>query len=78
MIPPIGPATIRASSPATQSAKLPFIAVLIVAAVGMICLAVWQWVLYFRGYVDFRIDQLRQVQHEIASHSPPLSESANH
>ncbi len=26
----------------------------------MIALAVLQWVLYFRGYVDFQIDQLRQ------------------
>jgi hypothetical protein len=32
----------------------------IVANVGLIALAVLQWVLYFRAYVDFRIDQLRQ------------------
>ena len=28
--------------------------------VGLIALAVLQWVLYFRAYIDFRIDQLRQ------------------
>ena len=32
----------------------------IVANVGLIGLAVLQWVLYFRAYVDFRIDQLRR------------------
>ena len=32
----------------------------IVANVMLIGLAVLQWVVYFRAYVDFRIDQLRQ------------------
>ena len=54
-------------SPATQSTQKPLIAVFIFVVVGMIGLAVLQWVLYFRGYVDFRIDQLRQERQEIAS-----------
>lgn len=29
---------------------------------GLIALAVLGWVFYFRAYVDFRIDQLRQEQ----------------
>ena len=32
----------------------------IVVNVVLIGLAVLQWVVYFRAYVDFRIDQLRQ------------------
>ena len=64
--------------PAIQSSKIPFIAVLIVAAMGMTGLAVWQWVLCFRGYVDFRINQLRQTQLEITSISSPSRESVNH
>ena len=47
-------------SPATQSTQMPLIAVLIFSELMLIALAVLQWVLYFRGYVDFRIDQLRQ------------------
>ena len=47
-------------SPATQSTQMPLIAVFILIALGLIALAVLQWVLYFRAYVDFRIDLLRQ------------------
>ena len=47
-------------SPATQSTQMPLIAVFILIALGLIALAVLQWVLYFRAFVDFRIDQLRQ------------------
>jgi hypothetical protein len=64
--------------PAIQSSKIPFIAVLIVAAMGMTGLAVWQWVLYFREYLDFRINPLRQTQPEITSSSSPSNESASH
>ena len=32
----------------------------ILANVGLIALAVLQWVIYFRAYVDFQVDQLRQ------------------
>ena len=32
----------------------------IVVNVGLIALAVLQWVLYFRAYVDFRIEHFRQ------------------
>ena len=39
---------------------MPLIAVFILIALGLISLAVLQWVLYFRAYVDFRVDQLRQ------------------
>ena len=54
--------SIASLSPATQSTQMPLIAVFILVALGFIGLAVLQWVLYFRGYVDFRIDQLRQTQ----------------
>ena len=47
-------------SPATQSAQMPLIAVLIFSELMLIALAVFQWVHYLRAYVDFRIEQLRQ------------------
>ncbi len=34
--------------------------IFIFADVMLIALAVLQWVVYFRAYVDFRIEQLRQ------------------
>ena len=47
---------------AVKSAAAADVLVLIAILVSpmLIALAVLQWVLYFRGYVDFRIDQLRQ------------------
>ena len=60
-------------SPATQSTQMPIIAVLIFSALGAIALAVAQWVLYFRGYVDFRIDQLRQEQQTSVSQPPSIA-----
>ncbi len=56
---------------------MPLIAGFILAALVMIGLAVLQWVLYFRGYVDFRIDQLRQEQQETASKTVPATGTAN-
>ena len=47
----------------------------ILANVALIGLAVLQWVLYFRGYVDFRIEQLRREQQSNVS-SPPASAPA--
>ena len=49
----------------------------ILANVALIGLAVLQWVLYFRGYVDFRIDQLRQEQHSSVSQPQPTSVPAS-
>lgn len=45
----------------------------IVANVGLIGLAVLQWVLYFQAYVDFRIDQLRQERQSTALQPPPAT-----
>ena len=64
-------------SPATQSTQMPLIAVLIFSELMLIALAVLQWVLYFRGYVDFRIDQLRQEQQGCVSPPPPAPAPAN-
>ena len=47
-------------SPATQSTQMPLIAGLVGFAMLLIALAAVQWVAYFRAYVDFRIDQVRQ------------------
>ena len=48
----------------------------ILANVALIGLAVLQWVLYFRGYVDFRIEQLRREQQSNVSSPPPASAPA--
>ena len=48
----------------------------ILANVVLIGLAVLQWVLYFRGYVDFRIEQLRHEQRSSVSQQPPSSAPA--
>lgn len=45
--------------------------------VGLIALAVLQWVLYFRAYVDFRIDQLRQEQQSSVSQPQPAPPPAS-
>jgi len=45
----------------------------ILVNVMLIGLAVLQWVVYFRAYVDFRIDQLRQEQQSIASETRPVA-----
>ncbi|MBC8114374.1 MAG: hypothetical protein H7062_08360 [Candidatus Saccharimonas sp.] len=63
-------------SPATQSTQMPLITVLIFSELMLIALAVFQWVHYFRGYLDFRIDQLRQEQQSIVSQPPPAPEPA--
>lgn len=45
----------------------------IVVNAGLIALAVLQWVLYLRAYVDFRIEQLLQEQQSIASETRPVA-----
>lgn len=47
---------------AVKSAGVADVLVLVPILVSpmLIALAVLQWVLYFRAYVDFRVDQLRQ------------------
>jgi hypothetical protein len=45
---------------ATQSTQMPLIAVLIFSDLFLIALAVLQWVIYLRAYVDFRIEQPRE------------------
>ncbi|MDZ4683582.1 MAG: hypothetical protein SH850_00750 [Planctomycetaceae bacterium] len=58
-------------TPATQSTQMPLIAVFIFAAVMLIALALLQWVLYFRSFVDFRIDQSRQDRQSSNSQERP-------
>ena len=43
----------------------------ILLSLGLNALAVLQWVLYFRAYVDFQIDQLRQEQQSLVLQPPP-------
>ena len=49
----------------------------ILANVGLIALAVLQWVIYFRAYVDYRIDQLRREQQSRVSVQLSASMPAN-
>lgn len=60
-------------TPASQTTQMPITAGLICSILALIGLGVLQWVVYFRGYVDFRIDQLRQEQHRSVSHPQPTS-----
>jgi hypothetical protein len=59
---------------AVKSAGAADVLVLIAILVSpmLIALAVLQWVLYFRAYVDFRIDQLRQEQPSSVSQPPSV------
>ncbi len=68
----VGLLSIANLSPATQSTQMPIIAIFVLISLGLIALAVLQWVLYFRAYVDFRIDQLRQQQQSSVT-QPPLA-----
>lgn len=53
------------------------IVVSILVNVLLIALAVLQWVVYLRAFVDFRIDQLRQEQQSRVSPPPPASAPAS-
>jgi len=64
-------------SPASQSTLMPPIVAYILITAAIAGIAVAGWVRYFRAYVDFRIDQLRQERQELASKTVPATGAAN-